>query len=80
MFSKAKIQALKSLHNKIFSMGKSLHEDKDFCNFVLSQMIVCRAAYAQHLCCIRAIAARHTRVSRPSDNIFDEFEIFDKIK
>ena len=80
MFSKAKIYALKSLHNKIFSMGKSLHEDKDFCNFAFNKTIVCRAAYARHLRCIRANAALQTRDSCPAGNIFDEFEIFDKIK
>ena len=61
-------------------MGKSLHEDKVFRNFVFNKIIVCRAAYARHLFSIRAIAALRTRVSRPSDNVFDEFKIFDKIK
>ena len=57
-------------------MGKSLHEDKDFCNFVFGQMIVCCAAYAHLQLCISAITALHMRVSSSADNIFDEFKIF----
>ena len=57
-------------------MGKSLHEDKDFCNFVFGQTIVCRTAYAHLQLCMRAITALHTRVSSTADNIFDEFKNF----
>ena len=61
-------------------MGKSLHEDKDFCNFVFGQTIVCRAAYAHLQLCISAITALHTRVSSTADNRLMNLKFFDKIK
>ena len=64
----AKIYPQEPLHNKIFSVGKCLHEDKDFCTFATDKIIYCCAAYAQLPYCIRAYNEQHMRVCCAADN------------
>ena len=69
----SEVQPPKSLHNKIFSVGKCLLADKLFRNFASNKPIVCRSAYAHSPRCIHAYTALHTRVCCPADNKKNKF-------